>query len=238
MNGLAGLWSQSLAGPLLRPGQGVSRGLIAPPGLVEPRRLALSRSAGSLDNSSTSSTISTLVVTITPARSRRSEQVRGLWRQILGPAGTPSAPHGLETSFLHSGLGFGTHQAAWRFDGYNQFGDVGVVEVAYALTRYEEGPPQLLGGYSPTTQQLVTIDPTTRQATVYFSAWGSGGVPPYSYNWGGGDFPNSAANQATFYIPPGATQGIDFGPGCTISDSAGQSITVGPCGPFFIYEGP
>lgn len=189
-----------------------------------------------LNNTGESSIVNTTWLTITPASKKRGAVYDVSWRQLAGVPGQVVRDGPLRNYFSHPLPTYSTYPISWRATVYNQFGEGAELDIAFSLTRYEP-IPALSGSASPSAQQLVTIDPTTRTARVYFSAAGSGGVPPYTYNWGGGYEPNSAANYADIYLPPGATSGIDFNPGCTITDSIGQTKVVG-AGPFFVYEGP
>lgn len=232
MRKLGGLIAPQMAAPLVRP---VSLGAFPlGKGNLHKRFRAIA-SPTNLDAMSDSSTVSTPWLTIAPDSKRRGALYEVSWRQLSGEPGQVVKSGPFSFRFSHALPWNGTFAMSWRATIYNQFSEVTELDVSFSLTRYEPTPPLLAYG-SPAEQRLVTIDPTTRQATVHFSVTVTSGVPPYTYNWGGGDFPNSAANQATITLPVGATQGIDFNPGCLITDSAGQTRTVG-AGPFFIYEG-
>lgn len=189
-----------------------------------------------LNNSGESSTVNTAWLTITPATKKRGAVYDVSWRQLAGVPGQVVRDGPLRNYFSHPLPAYSTYPISWRATVYNQFGEGSELDVTFSLTRYEP-IPTLSGSGSPSSQQLVTIDPTTRTARVYFSAAGIGGVPPYTYDWGGGGDRYSASNYTDIYLPPGATSGIDFSPGCMITDSIGQTKAVS-AGPFFIYEGP
>ena len=235
MLGLAGLRVQALAGGMLLPGRGVSRGLLPLAGMSSPKRLLVSTTPPNLSNSADTSTVYSQAVAATVKGVRRGEVFRRAWAQVSGPPGQViELPDGL-VQFAHFLPSETTYPIVWRCVGYNQFGDVGSVDVAFNLTRVTP-IPSLGGSASPTgATTFVPIDPGTRLGRCYFSAAGSGGVPPYTYDWGGGAFPTAASNYTDIYLPPGATSGIDFNAGCTITDSIGQSIVV-VAGPFFVLE--
>lgn len=224
-----------MAGPLLRPGQSVSRGLLPLQGMVAPKRLAVVSSPSNLNNSSESSTVYSQPVTVTPTGARRGGAYRLAWAQVSGPAGLAiTLPDG-RVQFEHPLPSETTYAIVWRCVAYNQYGDLGTLDLAFSLTRVTP-IPALGGSASPSgATTFVYIDPVTRLGRCYFSAAGEGGVPPYTYDWGGGAFPTSASNYTDVYLPPGATSGIDFNAGCTITDSIGQTKTVG-AGPFFVME--
>lgn len=237
MRGVAGLRGQVSALPLIAQGCGVARGPLPIKGIVRTKSVPLTATPSDISASQPSSLINSGVVKVQPAATRRGEAWRIRWEQISGPPGTMMEHVSGGVYFQHSLPGLGTYPIVWRYRVENQFGMGGVIDIAFSLTYYDPGPPPLFTSFSPTSQQLVYINPTTRIGRCYFSASGSGGVPPYTYDWGGGALPNSASNYADIYLPPGATQGIDFGPGCTVTDSVGQSKPAGPCGPFFVLEG-
>ncbi len=236
MMGLAGLRGQSLAGPLLVAGSTISPGLVPLLGpQLRSHAIGVSQSLSSLDAYSADSPITTPMVTVTPKQARRGEAFRFRWAQSSGIPGQALSPDSSTTSFRFSIGSYSSNPQVWRCRVENQYGEYGDTEVVFSVIRYDPGPPTLNGSGSPAGRQIVAINPSTRTATVYFSVSASGGVPPYTYNWGGGDYPTSASNQATIYLPPGAASGIDFNPGCTITDSYPQSIVRG-AGPFFIME--
>lgn len=236
MQGVVGLRSQSLAGSLLLPGRGFSRGPMPLLGLVGAKALELTAAPSNINSSGESSTLNSGVVTVTPKVTRRAEVFRQVWIQKSGLPGivVPHVSGGVY--FQHAGLPSDTTSSfVWRCTANNNFGRGGFVEVAFTLTHYTP-IPALGGSASPSgATTFVYIDPVTRLGRCYFSAAGSGGVPPYTYDWGGGAFPTAASNYTDIYLPPGATSGIDFNAGCTISDSIGQTKTVA-AGPFFVME--
>lgn len=236
MQGLLGLRSQSVAGSLLLPGRGMSRGMLPLLGLPSSKKLALSAAPPDISRTGENGTaINSGLVTITQKTTRRAEAFRQQWRQISGLPGVVM-PHPDGVYFQHSSLPYDAASSfIWRCMVDNNFGVGGQIDVAFTLTTYTPIPP-LSGSYSPTSQTFVYIEPVSRVGRCYFSAAGSGGVPPYTYDWGGGYEPTSASNYADIYLPPGASSGINFGPGCTIKDSIGQSVVVGPAGPFFVLE--
>ncbi|MGH6997491.1 MAG: hypothetical protein ACREEO_04810 [Phenylobacterium sp.] len=176
--------------------------------------------------------VSTTYVTITPKPKRRGEVYVVTWTQVSGLAGVASDPRSLRTRFEFSGLSVGSYPQLWRAIISNNYGEMGIIDVVFIISR---SYPSLSGSGSPSSLTLVPINPANRFGVCYFSASGSGGVPPYSYNWGGGNAPASASNSADIYLPPGSPSGINFSPGCTITDSVGQTTVVG-AGPFFVYE--
>lgn len=231
MNGLPGLRGQALGPPFLKLGATALPGLWGLLGFVPPTlAIALGSSPASIDAYSESSAINSAYVTVTPVATRRGEVFLVRWAQVSGAPGIASDPTSRTTRYQFTGLGIGSYPQVWRAFVTNNYGEAGTIDVSFTITRHYPA----LGGSGSPGSQVVAIDPGTRSATVYFSAAGSGGVPPYSYNWGGGDNPLSASNQATFTLPPGTTS-YNFSPGCTITDDVGQSIVVG-AGPFLIYE--
>jgi hypothetical protein len=197
--------------------------------------LVLTAAPSNISSSGENGTVNSGVVAITQKVTRRAEAFRQQWRQISGPPGVVM-PHPQGVYFQHSSLpNDATSSIVWRCTVDNNFGLGGQIDVAFTLTTYTPIPP-LGGSASPSgATTFVYIDPGTRIGRCYFSAAGSGGVPPYTYDWGGGAFPTSASNYTDIYLPPGASSGIDFSAGCTITDSIGQTKTVG-AGPFFVME--
>ena len=235
MLGLAGLRGQALAGGMLLPGRGVSRGLMPLAGLPTAKSIALTATPPNLSNTGPNGTVNSQVVAVTQKATRRGEAFLQQWRQISGPPGVVM-PHPQGVYFQHASLPNDTTSSiVWRCLVDNNFGLGGQIDLAFTLTTYEP-IPALGGSASPSgATTFVYIDPVTRLGRCYFSAAGSGGVPPYTYDWGGGAFPTAASNYTDIYLPPGATSGIDFNAGCTISDSIGQTKTVA-AGPFFVME--
>jgi hypothetical protein len=220
-----------MAPPFVKRGATVLSGLRGLAGFAPTVcQIELSFSPLNIDAYSENSTINSAHVTVVPVAKHRGEVFLVRWAQVSGIAGVASDPTSLRTRFEFSGLSVANYQQVWRAFVTNNYGEAGVIDVNFVVARYYPA----LGGSGSPGAQVVAIDPSTRSATVYFSAAGSGGVPPYSYNWGGGDNPLSASNQATFTLPPGTTS-YNFAPGCTITDGVGQSIVVG-AGPFLIYE--
>lgn len=204
-------------------------------GIPSPKGLTLTATPSSLNNSSENATVYSLPVTITQKVTARGEAFRHEWRQLSGPPGTVIQITPTSFQFGHPVPADSTVACAWRCTVNNQFGLVGTIDVAFSVNRYTP-VPALSGWGSPSSNTIVYINPTTRLGTCHYSAGGVGGVPPYTYDWGGGDYPTSAANQNDIYLAPGATEGINFGPvGCRITDSIGQTLVVG-AGPFFVME--
>lgn len=235
MNGLVGLRSQSVAGSLLLPGRGMSRGPLPLLGLPSPRALALAATPSDIGGSGPNGTLNSGIVVITQKVTRRAEAFRQQWRQISGPPGVV-IPYLGGVYFQHSNLpNDATSSIVWRCTVDNNFGLGGHIDVAFTLTTYT--PIPALGGYAVPSGEttFVTADIVTRIGRCHFTAVGLDGVPPYTFDWGGGAFPTSASNYTDIYLPPGATSGIDFSPGCLITDSIGQTKLVG-AGPFFVLE--
>lgn len=235
MRGVAGLRGQVSALPLIAAGRGVSRGVLPVAGVPSPKGIPLTATPSNLNNTGPNGTLISQVVAITQKATRRGEAFRQQWRQILGPPGVVM-PHPQGVYFQHSSLpNDATTSIVWRCTVDNNFGLGGQIDVAFTLTTYEP-IPALGGSASPSgATTFVYIDPLTRMGRCNFSAAGSGGVPPYTYDWGGGAFPTSASNYTDIYLPPGASSGIDFSAGCTITDSIGQTKVVA-AGPFFVME--
>lgn len=236
MRGVVGLRGQVSALPLIAAGNGGAWGLLPVVGVPSPKSLTLIATPANINATGENGTLNSGVVTIAENVTRRGEAFRHQWRQMSGPPGVvvPHVSGGV--FFQHSGL---PHDAAsslvWRCTVANNFGQGGHIDVSFTLTTYTP-IPALSGSASPSSRTLVTIEPASRIARVYFSASGLAGVPPYEYNWGGGYEPNSASNYADVYLAVNATQGIDMAPRCIITDAIGQTKAV-DAGPFFIYEG-
>lgn len=232
MQPLPGLRGQSVAGPLLQAGRTPGPGPGALLGMRDGARRILGTASEVPPKGSSDSPIITDVVTVTAPLLHRGELRRVRWTQLEGWPATPLSPDSLSTQFSVYPQSWNVTQTVrMRCLIENSYAERGEVDVAFAVRLIA---PSLQGTGSPSSLTLVPINLTTRQGTCYFSMSASGGVPPYTYDWGGGDFPNSASNQATFTIPPGAPH-YEFYPGCTITDSIGQSI-VRPAGPFVVYE--
>lgn len=235
MRGISGFRGQGLAPPLIAPGQGISRGFGGIMGFPSGKVLALTAAPSNISRTDQNGTMNSGVVTVTQPVTRRGEAFHQQWRQISGPPGVVMQ-HPAGVYFQHAGLpNDATSSIVWRCTVANNFGLGGEIDVAFTLTTYTP-IPALGGSASPSgATTFVHIDPVTRLGRCFFSAAGSGGVPPYTYDWGGGAFPTSSSNYTDVYLAPGATAGIDYGAGCTITDSIGQTKTVG-AGPFFVME--
>lgn len=233
MRKLGGLITPQMAAPLVRP---VSLGAFPLGRGNVHKRFRASASPLNLNASSDSSTVSTPWLTIAPESKRRGAIHEVSWRQLSGEPGQVVKDGPLSFRFSHALPWNATFAMSWRATIYNQFSEVAELDASFSLTRYEPIPP-LQAFASPTTQTFAPVDPVTRQATVYFSVTVTSGVPPYSFNWNGGDNPLSSSNSATFTLPAGATQGFDFIASCWVSDAMDRTIGV-QTAPFFIYDGP
>ena len=229
---LPGLLGQQLAPPLVLP-----RSLVATPlsGGNLYKRVNLARAAGTLDVTSESSTITTPWIDLLASDFRRDNEFMSSWTQLRGPPGAAITDGPLRARLQHSFSAYNSYPITWRCDVLDKYGRRDALQLDFVLAYTPPALPPLQATGYPGGSTLVPIDPVTRTATVYFSVSVDSGVPPYTFNWGGGDNPNSASNSATIYQPVGAERGIDFNPGCTITDAADRSIVVG-AGHFFIYE--
>lgn len=232
MRKMSGLVAQHMAGPLARP---LSLGGFQLGGGNVHKRPGVSLAPANLNNAAETSTVFTPLLTITPASRKRGALHAVSWRQLDGPAGQVVQAGALSCSFRHALPTVGTYPIAWRGTLYNQFSEVTEFDVSFSLTRQTPTPALQAIAY-PTEQTFAPIDPVTRKVTVNFSVFVTSGVPPYSYDWNGGDSPYTASNSATFDHPPG-TQGWNFIASCWVTDGLGRRILV-QTADFFIYEGP
>ena len=235
MRGVVGFRGQVSALPSVVAGRGIAPGTLPLLGIPSAKAIPLTAVPSNISATGPNGTLNSVVVAITQKATQRAEAFRQQWQQISGPPGV-AVQHPQGVYFQHSSLPNDTTSSiVWRCVVDNNFGLGGQVDVAFTLTTYTPIPP-LGGSASPSgATTFVYIDPVTRLGRCNFSAAGSGGVPPYTYDWGGGAFPTSASNYTDVYLPPGATSGIDYNAGCTITDSIGQTKTVA-AGPFFVME--
>lgn len=232
MRQFPGLWGQQLAGPLPFPR---SIAMLPLAGPNPYKGLEVGRSIANLSASSQAAVISTPWFDLVPTLLKRDNLFETKWRQLSGPAGAVETDGPLRARFTHNIAAVSANPISWSCDLVDKYGKLAAHRADFTLTRTEPPPPPLTAYGNPGSNQLVPIDPATRRATVNFSATVTSAVFPVSYDWGGGDNRYGAYNSVTIELPVGATEGINFSPGCTITDDLGRTIVVS-AGPFFIYE--
>lgn len=230
MIGLPGLRGQSLGPPFVRPGAtllGGLRGLIGFAPRV--RSIALSRSPPNINASGESGAITTPTATVTPQATRRGEVFRASWSQVSGIVGTASAADKFASNFSFNPGSPGSYPQVWRCTVENNFGEQGVIDVPFTITRTSTptAPSYSIGNGSNSANSASPVD-----ISVTVSGSPSGGSGSYtSYSWPSiSGFSAAPSGASCTYTAAGVAAGqtVNGSGSGTVTDSNG--LTSSPAG--------